>query len=92
MHAARITRLPRAAVRPAVPHRRRPDHEALRPARDFQPRQYPQPDGVLTFDVPTSLYRSGTNHEHDQPAHLRLREPGLPEVVNLPAYAGPETR
>ena len=36
--------------------------------------------------------RSGTNHEHDQPCHLRLRNPKLPEVVNLPLYDGPEAR
>jgi hypothetical protein len=36
--------------------------------------------------------RSGTNHDHDQPPHLVLRSAGVPEVVNLPHYAGPETR
>ena len=36
--------------------------------------------------------RSQTNHEHDQPPHLRLRNPKLPEVVNLPLYDGPEAR
>ncbi|KAL2920928.1 Electron transfer flavoprotein-ubiquinone oxidoreductase mitochondrial [Bienertia sinuspersici] len=34
--------------------------------------------------------RSNTNHDHDQPAHLRLRDPLIPEQVNLPEYAGPE--
>ena len=38
------------------------------------------------------LFRSNTNHEHDQPAHLRLRDPKIPEQVNLPDYAGPESR
>lgn len=37
-------------------------------------------------------FRSNTNHEHDQPAHLQLRDPKLPENVNLPVYAGPESR
>lgn len=36
--------------------------------------------------------RSNTNHEHDQPPHLRLRDPTIPERVNLPLYAGPESR
>ena len=36
--------------------------------------------------------RSNTNHEHDQPAHLRLRDPKIPELINLPVYAGPESR
>ena len=38
------------------------------------------------------LFRSNTNHEHDQPAHLQLRNPKIPELVNLPDYAGPESR
>ena len=35
---------------------------------------------------------SGTNHDHDQPPHLRLRNAGVPSVVNRPIYAGPESR
>lgn len=70
----------------------KPDHEATKVARLCSPIQYPKPDGVLSFDVPTSLHRSNTNHEHDQPAHLRLRDPKIPEQVNLPDYAGPESR
>lgn len=38
------------------------------------------------------LRRSQTNHEHDQPSHLRLRNEKLPEVVNLSIYDGPEQR
>ncbi|KAL8479512.1 hypothetical protein ACS0TY_026422 [Phlomoides rotata] len=70
----------------------KPDHEATDEARLWKPIDYPKPDGVLSFDVPTSLYRSNTNHDHDQPAHLRLKDPKIPELVNLPAYAGPESR
>ncbi|KAL0456269.1 UNVERIFIED_CONTAM: Electron transfer flavoprotein-ubiquinone oxidoreductase, mitochondrial [Sesamum latifolium] len=70
----------------------KPDHEATAEAELFRPIDYPKPDGVISFDVPTSLYRSNTNHDHDQPAHLRLRDPKIPELVNLPVYAGPESR
>lgn len=38
------------------------------------------------------ICRSNTNHEHDQPPHLRLRDPKIPEHVNLPVYAAPESR
>ncbi|XP_047340315.1 electron transfer flavoprotein-ubiquinone oxidoreductase, mitochondrial [Impatiens glandulifera] len=68
------------------------DHEATDEAESHSPIQYPKPDGIISFDVPTSLYRSNTNHDHDQPAHLRLRDPEIPELVNLPKYAGPEAR
>lgn len=71
---------------------RHADHEALRPAAQSAPIDYPRPDGVLTFDLPTSLFRSGTNHEHDQPCHLQLRNPKIPAAVNLPIYGGPEAR
>ena len=71
---------------------RHADHEALRPAAEYEPRQYPKPDGKVSFDLTTSLYRSGTNHEHDQPSHLKLKNKGLPAAVNLPIYAGPESR
>ncbi|GJM91230.1 hypothetical protein PR202_ga07586 [Eleusine coracana subsp. coracana] len=70
----------------------KPDHEATDMANLHAPIQYPKPDGQITFDVPTSLYRSNTNHEHDQPPHLRLRDSAIPERVNLPLYAGPESR
>ncbi|XP_020094638.1 electron transfer flavoprotein-ubiquinone oxidoreductase, mitochondrial isoform X2 [Ananas comosus] len=70
----------------------KPDHQATNIADLHTPIQYPKPDGQISFDVPTSLYRSNTNHEHDQPPHLRLRDPTIPERVNLPLYAGPESR
>ncbi|KAI3840874.1 hypothetical protein MKX03_010002 [Papaver bracteatum] len=70
----------------------KPDHEATDPANLHTPIAYPKPDGVVSFDLPTSLYRSNTNHEHDQPAHLRLQDKNIPELVNLPKYAGPESR
>lgn len=70
----------------------KPDHEATEEARLWTPIDYPKPDGAVSFDITTSLYRSNTNHDHDQPAHLRLRDTKIPELVNLPAYAGPESR
>lgn len=68
------------------------DHKCTEPASKHRPISYAKPDGVISFDLLTSLYRSSTNHEHDQPPHLRLRDPQIPESVNLPKYAGPESR
>ncbi|XP_078447814.1 electron-transfer flavoprotein:ubiquinone oxidoreductase [Wolffia australiana] len=70
----------------------KPDHKATDVASLHKPIEYPKADGILSFDVPTSLYRSNTNHEHDQPSHLRLKDPAVPELVNLPIYGGPESR
>ena len=71
---------------------RHADHETLGPKTAFRPIDYPKPDGVLTFDRLSSVFVSNTNHEEDQPAHLRLLDPVVPVALNLPVYDGPETR
>src|SRR5437899_627995 len=68
------------------------DHECLRPAGEFQPIQYPKADGVISFDKLSSVFLSNTNHEEDQPVHLRLRDSSIPIAVNLPLYAEPAQR
>jgi electron-transferring-flavoprotein dehydrogenase len=68
------------------------DHECLRPASDFQPINYPKPDGKLTFDRLSSVFISNTNHAEEQPAHLTLKDPSVPVKINLAKYAGPEQR
>jgi electron-transferring-flavoprotein dehydrogenase len=69
-----------------------PDHEKLEPRTGFAPIEYPKPDGVLTFDRLSSVFVSNTNHEEDQPSHLTLKDASIPVKVNLPVYAGPESR
>ena len=61
-------------------------------AKDFAPIAYPKPDGVLSFDKLSSVFVSNTNHEEDQPSHLKLRDPATPIKVNLPLYAEPAQR
>jgi len=68
------------------------DCATLKPAADFAPIDYPKPDGKLTFDIPSSLFLSGTNHEEDQPVHLVLTDPNVPIRDNLPVYAEPAQR
>ncbi|QDZ20411.1 electron transfer flavoprotein-ubiquinone oxidoreductase [Chloropicon primus] len=68
------------------------DNECLERADSYAPISYPSPDGEITFDIPTSLYRSGTNHDHDQPAHLKLRDDQVVYDQNMAVYDGPETR
>ncbi|HEU4652029.1 MAG TPA: electron transfer flavoprotein-ubiquinone oxidoreductase [Croceibacterium sp.] len=70
----------------------RTDAENTRRADLFRPIAYPKPDGVVSFDRLSSVFLSGTNHVEDQPCHLRLKDPTLPEKVNWPLYAGPEAR
>jgi electron-transferring-flavoprotein dehydrogenase len=71
---------------------RHADHDELLPKERFSPIEYPKPDGVLTFDRLSSVFVSNTNHEEDQPSHLRIKDPAIPVAVNLVVYAGPETR
>ncbi len=68
------------------------DHESLKPASEFKPIQYPKPDNVVSFDKLSSVFLSSTNHEEDQPVHLKLRDPSIPIGVNLPRWAEPAQR
>ena len=68
------------------------DHETLKPKSKFQPIKYPKPDGVISFDKLSSVFLSSTNHEEDQPVHLKLTDPSIPIEVNLPEYDEPAQR
>ena len=69
-----------------------PDHTQLTRA-DAAPRiEYPRPDGKITFDRLSSVFISNTNHEEDQPAHLKLRDPAKAIGVNYRLYDSPEQR
>jgi electron-transferring-flavoprotein dehydrogenase len=65
------------------------DHETLKPLDQVKPIIYPKPDGVVSFDKLSSVFMSSTNHEEDQPAHLKLLDPAVPIAVNLPRYGEP---
>ena len=56
------------------------------------PINYPNPDGEISFDRLSSVYLSNTNHEENQPAHLKLRDTSVPIALNLPNYEAPEQR
>ena len=69
-----------------------PDHACLKPAASsFQP-TYPKPDAGITFDKPSSVFLSNTNHEDNQPVHLQLTDPSIPVSINLPKFAEPAQR
>ena len=60
--------------------------------KDHAPIDYPKPDGTLSFDRLTNVSYSFTNHEESQPAHLTLKDAGVPIAVNWPKYAEPAQR
>jgi electron-transferring-flavoprotein dehydrogenase len=69
-----------------------PDHTQLLPASQVPPIEYPRPDGVITFDRLSSVFISNTNHEEDQPSHLKLRDPDKAIAINYRLYDSPEQR
>ena len=69
-----------------------PDDAQLEPAKDCKPIEYPKPDGKVSFDLLTSVALTNTNHEHDQPPHLTLKNDTIPVGKNLKVYDGPEQR
>jgi electron-transferring-flavoprotein dehydrogenase len=73
-------------------HHTKPDNEYLQPAADFTPIDYPKPDGVISFDKLSSVFISNTNHEEDQPCHLKLKNEAIPVALNWNVYKGPEQR
>jgi electron-transferring-flavoprotein dehydrogenase len=70
----------------------KPDYATLTRAKDAKPIAYPKPDGVVSFDKLSSVFLSSTNHEEDQPVHLRLKDPSIPIGENLPLYDEPAQR
>ncbi|MGH6745960.1 4Fe-4S dicluster domain-containing protein, partial [Novosphingobium sp.] len=76
----------------AKPMKHHTDASTLQRADLYQPIAYPKPDGVISFDRLTSVSYSFTNHEEDQPVHLKLKDASVPTAINLPLYAGPEAR
>jgi len=68
------------------------DHTTLKKASEAPKIDYPSPDGEVSFDKLSSVFISNTNHEENQPAHLKLRDDSVPVTVNLAEYDAPEQR
>ena len=68
------------------------DADTLKPAAACQPIAYPRPDGKLTFDRLSSVFLPSTNHEEDQPPHLKVADMALQKASEHDVYAGPSAR
>ncbi|HKY92481.1 MAG TPA: electron transfer flavoprotein-ubiquinone oxidoreductase [Nevskiaceae bacterium] len=73
-------------------HDLKKDHQTLLKASQAPKIAYPKPDGKLSFDKLSSVFISSTNHEEDQPVHLKLTDPSIPIAKNLPEYDEPAQR
>ncbi|WP_312254793.1 electron transfer flavoprotein-ubiquinone oxidoreductase [Stutzerimonas nitrititolerans] len=77
---------------PFTLHDTKPDHACLKLADEAKKIDYPKPDGKLSFDKLSSVFLSNTNHEEEQPVHLKLTDPSIPIEKNLPMYDEPAQR
>ncbi|MFG1477742.1 electron transfer flavoprotein-ubiquinone oxidoreductase [Xanthobacter sp. V4C-4] len=68
------------------------DYATLKPAAQCKKIAYPKPDGVLTFDKLSSVFISNTNHEEDQPVHLKVKDLALQASSELAVFGGPSNR
>ncbi|OCK80052.1 electron-transferring-flavo protein dehydrogenase [Lepidopterella palustris CBS 459.81] len=69
-----------------------PDHAATKTADQCKKIEYPKPDGKISFDILTSVSRTGTNHEEDQPVHLQVKDWDKHAALEWPKYKGVENR
>jgi electron-transferring-flavoprotein dehydrogenase len=93
LHAGLVTQITKGRE-PWTIRNTRPDSAKTQKAKECAPIEYPKNDGRYTFDLLTNLQRSGTYHEGDQPAHLRVKKAmqSVASEVSYPEYAGPEQR
>ena len=70
-------------------HHSKNDADSTGLAKDYKPVVYPKPDGVFSFDKLSSVFLSSTNHDENQPAHLKLSDPAVPIAINLPKFGEP---
>ncbi|MDC1220555.1 electron transfer flavoprotein-ubiquinone oxidoreductase [Candidatus Thioglobus sp.] len=68
------------------------DCDSLNLSKSSPVKEYPAPDNVLSFDITSSLFLSGTNHEEDQPVHLKLTDASIPLAHNKKLYDEPAQR
>ena len=68
------------------------DCDSLSLSKSSPLKEYPAPDNVLSFDITSSLFLSGTNHEEDQPVHLKLTDATIPLAHNKKLYDEPAQR
>jgi electron-transferring-flavoprotein dehydrogenase len=67
----------------------KPDYACLKPLSEVTPIVYQKLTQKPAFDKLSSVFVSNTNHEEDQPVHLKLKDPSIPIEDNLPIYGEP---
>ena len=65
------------------------DANTLMPMEKAKKILYPKPDNIISFDKLSSVFISNTNHEENQPSHLKLSDNSIPIEKNLPVWGEP---
>lgn len=73
-------------------HKEPGDHATTRTADQCSKITYDKPDNEISFDILTSVNRTGTNHEEDQPSHLQVKDWEKHGAEMWPKYKGLENR
>jgi electron-transferring-flavoprotein dehydrogenase len=68
------------------------DYSATKLADQCKKIEYPKPDGEISFDILTSVSRTGTNHTEDQPVHLQVKDWDKHAATEWPKFKGVENR
>lgn len=70
------------------------DAAATQDASNYEPIEYPKPDGKITFDLLTSVSRTGTYHDDDEQCHLRIPNQDYRKhaSISYPKFKGVEQR
>lgn len=63
-------------------------------ADQYEKIEYPKPDGKISFDILTSVSRTGTYHDEDEQNHLRIpdQDPEKHTEIAYPKWKGVENR
>lgn len=77
---------------PFTLHVKKTDHTQLKIKAQAKKLSYPKPDNVLSFDKLSSVFLSNTNHEENQPCHLKLADSAIPITVNHTLFDEPAQR
>jgi electron-transferring-flavoprotein dehydrogenase len=85
------TLLPGVGLGYTLKHKK-PDSATLKSAQSSRRIDYPKADNVLTFDRLTNVSFSATNHEENQPVHLKVADMDLQKRSEHDKYAGPSNR
>ncbi|EGG05979.1 uncharacterized protein MELLADRAFT_48554 [Melampsora larici-populina 98AG31] len=71
-------------------HHPKEDYASTKKISEVVPIEYPSPDHQISFDILTSVSRTGTNHAENQPVHLVVKDGKFKEhtQVNVQDYDG----